>query len=269
MRNVPPSDLANLAFRQIIERYLVSLFYQKLDKNSIARKFSCFNSFERFLKTRGIKLDLQLTRPHLDKKLPIFLSVDEIIHLLDSVKDHELPTRSPLRDKAIFELMYATGVRCSELVHIRVNDIDMNNKTIRILGKGRKERVALFGQKAKDRLLAYLSSERPPIKGSDEPLFLNHSDEQLTSRSVQRIIAMFRPFLKVDRHITPHKLRHSFATHLLNQGTDLRVIQELLGHKSIASTEKYTHVSLERLTELCDTIHPIHSMGKARKTHNS
>jgi len=269
MRNVPPSDLANLAFRQIIERYLVSLFYQKLDKNSIARKFSCFNSFERFLKTRGIKLDLQLTRPHLDKKLPIFLSVDEIFHLLDSVKDHELPTRSPLRDKAIFELMYATGVRCSELVHIRVNDIDMNNKTIRILGKGRKERVALFGQKAKDRLLAYLSSERPPIKGSDEPLFLNHSDEQLTSRSVQRIIAMFRPFLKVDRHITPHKLRHSFATHLLNQGTDLRVIQELLGHKSIASTEKYTHVSLERLTELCDTIHPIHSMGKARKTHNS
>jgi len=269
MRNVPPSDLANLAFRQIIERYLVSLFYQKLDKNSIARKFSCFNSFERFLKTRGIKLDLQLTRPHLDKKLPIFLSVDEIFHLLDSVKDHELPTRSPLRDKAIFELMYATGVRCSELVHIRVNDIDMNNKTIRILGKGIKERVALFGQKAKDRLLAYLSSERPPIKGSDEPLFLNHSDEQLTSRSVQRIIAMFRPFLKVDRHITPHKLRHSFATHLLNQGTDLRVIQELLGHKSIASTEKYTHVSLERLTELCDTIHPIHSMGKARKTHNS
>ncbi len=269
MRQLPIADINNLGFRQIIERYLVSLFYKKLDKNSIARKFSCFTSFERFLKMHGITLDLQLTRPHLDKKLPIFLSVDEIVHLLDNVKDHELPTRSPLRDKAIFELMYATGVRCSELVHIRINDIDMANKTIRIFGKGRKERIALFGQKAQERLVAYLSHERSPVEKSDEALFLNHSNQQLTSRSVQRIIAMFRPFLHVDRNITPHKLRHSFATHLLNQGTDLRVIQELLGHKSIASTEKYTHVSLERLTELCDTIHPIHSMGKLRKSQDS
>lgn len=269
IRRTPASDIANLDFRQIIERYLVSLYYKKLDKSSIARKFSCFTSFERYLKTRGMTLNLQLTRPHLDKKLPIFLSVDEIFHLLDAVKDHELPTRSPLRDKAIFELMYATGVRCSELVRIRINDIDMANKTIHIFGKGSKERVVLFGQKAKERIVAYLDSERSPVTNSNEPFFLNHSNEQLTSRSVQRIIAMFRPFLNVDRHITPHKLRHSFATHLLNQGTDLRVIQELLGHKSIASTEKYTHVSLERLTELCDTIHPIHTMIKSRKTHDS
>lgn len=266
MGRMSVDELTNLTFRQIIERYLVSLFYKKLDKQSIARKFSCFTSFEKFLKAQGIELGLHLTRPRLDKKLPQFLSVDEIFHLLDNVQDHELPTRSPIRDKAIFELMYATGIRCSELIQIRLNDIDMTNKTIRIMGKGSKERIALFGQKAKDRLDDYITKERSPIHDPHEALFLNHSNNRLTTRSVQRIIAMFRSFLSLDRHLTPHKLRHSFATHLLQQGTDLRVIQELLGHKVIASTEKYTHVSLERLTELCDTIHPIHKMTKQRKS---
>ena len=264
-RSMPTDDTKHLSCRQIVERFLISLFYKKIDKSSIARKFSCFKSFEKFLRTQGIKLDLKLTRPRLDKKLPIYLSVDEVFHLLDSVKDEELPSQRPLRDKAIFELMYATGIRCSELVNIKLSDIDLDNKTIRIIGKGNKERIVLFGNKAKERLVAYINNERPRTQRTDEKLFLNQWGSSLTSRSIQRIIVMFRQFLKVERAITPHKIRHSFATHLLSQGVDLRIIQELLGHKTVASTERYTHVSIERLSQLCDTIHPINNMIKRHK----
>lgn len=137
-RDLSQADKKNLGLRQIIERYLVALFYKKISKTSIARKFSCFTSFERFLESRGIELNLNLKRPRIDKKLPIHFSVDELFHLLDSIKNEALPTRHPIRDKTIFELLYATGVRCSELVSICIVDIDMEAKTIRILGKGKK-----------------------------------------------------------------------------------------------------------------------------------
>ncbi len=254
-----------LPLRQVIERYLVSLFYKKITKSSIARKFSCFKSFEKFLRTQGIRLELNLTRPRIDKTLPIYLSVDEVFYLLDTVKDEDLLTRRPLRDKAIFELFYATGIRCSELVNISFKDIDMDNKTIRIVGKGKQERIALFGKKAKERLINYFKHERSHPHSNDEKLFLNYRNDPLTPRSVQRIFEMFRKFLTVERPITPHKIRHSFATHLLNQGADLRVVQELLGHKTLASTEKYTHVSLDDLARLCDTIHPINAIMKNKK----
>jgi site-specific recombinase XerD len=210
-------------------------------------------------------LQLNLKRPRLDKKLPVYLSVDEMFHLLDNVQLDQLPTRHPVRDKTILELLYATGIRCSELVSIKLQDIDMENKAIRIKGKGRKERMVLFGAKAQEKLKLYLETERAVPKSPDEPLFLNYRYETITARSVQRIIEMFRQFLNIDRPISPHKIRHSFATHLLNQGTDLRVVQELLGHATLSSTEKYTHVSLEKLTELCDTIHPINQMMKQKK----
>lgn len=255
-----------LTLRQVIERYLVSLFYKKIDKSSIARKFSCFKSFEKFLRTQGIRLSLKLTRPRLDKKQPIYLSVDEIFYLLDTVKDAELDTRYPRRDRAIFELLYATGIRCSELVNIKLNALDLENKIIRITGKGNKERIVLFGQKAKEKLLEYFTQERITTHSTDEHLFLNQHNKQITPRTVQRIIEMFRKFLKFERPITPHKIRHSFATHLLNQGVDLRVIQELLGHQTLASTEKYTHVSATRLAQLCDTIHPIKTLLKNKGT---
>jgi len=255
-----------LPFRQIIERYLVSLFYKKIDKSSIARKFSTFKSFERYLKTQGIKLNLKLVRPRLEKKLPVFLSIEEIFHLLDDVKDEDLPSKTPVRDKAILELFYATGVRCSELTGIRVKDIDMTSKSIRILGKGNKERMVLFGSKAHSKLAEYFEKERPNPNNAEEHLFINHLGNALTSRTVQRVIEMFRTFLKVERPITPHKIRHSFATHMLNQGADLRVVQELLGHKTLSSTEKYTHVSLEDLARLCDTVHPLRRIIKPRKS---
>lgn len=256
------ADRKELGFRQILERYLVSLYYAKIDKRSIARKYSTFTSFTKFLKTYGITIDLQLKRPRINKKLPVFLSIDEIFYLLDSIKPEELPSRSPLRDQAILELLYATGIRCSELVAIRIQDLNLQEKTILIQGKGNKERMVLFGKKAKNKVQEYLLKERLPVLKHEEALFINNRKGPLTTRTVQRIIEMFRKFLKIDKQLTPHKIRHSFATHLLNQGTDLRVVQELLGHKTISSTEKYTHVSLDDLTRMCNDIHPVKRMLK-------
>lgn len=262
---LPSSDQKHLSIRQIIERYLMVLFYKKMDKSSIARKFSCFRSFEKFLDTHGVKLNLKLKRPRIDKKLPVYLTIDEIFHLLDNIPNESLPTRFPARDKAILELLYATGVRCSELVNMNIKDVDMDAKTIRIKGKGRKERVALFGTKAQEKLMLYFQNERFDAHNLEEPLFTNYRGNRFTPRSVQRVIHMFRSFLKIERPITPHKIRHSFATHLLNQGADLRSVQELLGHKTLSSTEKYTHVSLKDLTTMCNTIHPLKRMLKDKK----
>jgi len=253
-----------LPLRQIIERFLVALYHKRIDKASIARKISCLTSFERFMLAQNINLGLKLSRPRLDKKLPIYLSIDEINHLLDAIKPENLPTKRPFRDKAIFELLYATGIRCSELISIQFQNIDFEQKIIRILGKGNKERFVLFGDKAKETIKLYLKNERPEPAELDEIIFLNNRNKPLTTRSVQRICEMFRQFLKVKRTITPHKLRHSFATHLLNQGTDLRVVQELLGHSSLSSTEKYTHVTTKQLSEMCDTLHPFNTMNKQK-----
>jgi len=254
----------DITLKEVISNFLVYMFHNKIDKSSIARKISCFKSFEKFLSTYGIKVNFNLLRPKIDKKLPIYLTIDEIFSLLDNINDNDLPTAMPLRDKAIFELLYATGIRCSELVNIKMCDIDMNDKIIRVMGKGKKERPVLFGQKAKIKLLQYIETERSQTAGIQEKLFLNNKNQALTPRSIQRIIAMFRQFLKIERQITPHKLRHSFATHMLNQGVDLRVIQELLGHKSLSSTEKYTHVTTTELAQLCDDLHPINNMLKKK-----
>jgi integrase/recombinase XerC len=192
--------------------------------------------------------------------LPVYLSVDEVFYLLDTVKDSDLPSKKPIRDKTIFELLYASGMRCSELCSITMGNLDIENKVIKITGKGRKERMVLFGSKAQKRIREYLKKERPKPISLSEKLFVNYRSGPLDPRSVQRIIEMFRKFLKGSKKITPHKLRHSFATHMLNQGTDLRIVQELLGHQSLSSTEKYTHVTSAQLAEMCDTLHPFNDM---------
>ncbi len=244
---------------RVIRRYIVSLYYQKITKTSLARKFSCLRSLQRFLLNRGISLHLDIKSPRLDKKLPTTLTVDEIFYLLDNLGPEHLPSKLPYRDKAIFELLYATGVRCSELVGIKLTDINFDEKVIKIFGKGRKERIVLFGDKAKQSIISYLEKERSGmLKNTKElHLFLNRTGGPLTVRSVQRIFEMYRRFLKVQRKLTPHKIRHSFATHLLNEGTDLRIIQELLGHKTIATTEIYTHISSQHLARMCDEKHPL------------
>jgi integrase/recombinase XerC len=249
-------------FDDIVRRYVVSLFYKKISKPSLARKCSCLRSFQQFLAQQGIVLKLSIKSPRIDRKLPTVLTIDEIFFLLDLIKDSDLPTRFPFRDKAIFELLYATGIRCSELVTIKLTDINFDEKTIRVMGKGRRERVVLFGSKAMVMLKKYLAIERPQLakESSLHHLFLNCSGGVLTTRSVQRIFEMFRRFLRIDRNLTPHKIRHSFATHLLHEGVDLRVIQELLGHKNITTTEIYTHVSNQQLAQLCDEKHPLNSL---------
>jgi len=251
-----------LTLDRVVKRYIVSLFYQKIAKTTLARKLSCLRSIETYLQTQGIDLHLQVKSPRLDKKLPVTLSVDEIFYLLDEVTIEQLPTKYPYRDKAVMEVLYATGVRCSELTNIILNDVDMQEKTIRVMGKGRRERIVLFGSKAKRAIERYIQNERA-LFGFDDTshLFVSGRGNKLNERTVQRICEMFRKLLKVDRQLTPHKIRHSFATHLLNQGVGLRVIQELLGHQTIATTEVYTHVSSTQLARMCDDKHPLNTMA--------
>lgn len=249
-------------FGQMIRRYVIALFYKKMSKTSLARKLSCLRSFQQFLQDMGVSGQANIKSPRLDRKLPVTLSVDEIFYLLDNVSIEALPTKFPYRDKAIFELFYATGVRCSELVNIKLSDISFDEKIIRIMGKGRKERLVLFGSKAHEMLQLYILQERPQLTKlqAEMNLFLNYAGGPLTTRSVQRIFEMFRSFLKIDRSLTPHKIRHSFATHLLQQGVDLRMIQELLGHKTIATTEIYTHITNKELAKMCDEKHPLNNL---------
>lgn len=258
-------------FDSVIRRFIVALFYKKISKTSLSRKLSCLRSFHQFLIAVGVPVNISFKSPRLDRKLPSTLTVDEIFYLLDTIDPKQLPTRFPQRDKTIFELIYATGVRCAELVNIKLSDISMSDKCIRIMGKGRKERIVLFGSKAQTMLEQYIATERPRVlKDPDQPyLFLNFAGGQLTTRSVQRIFEMFRRFLQIDRKLTPHKIRHSFATHLLHQGVDLRMIQELLGHKTIASTEIYTHVSNAQLAQMCDSKHPLNNLSHLVLTDKS
>ena len=252
-----------LPFGQVLRRYTLSLFYKKISKRSLARKLSSMRALQHFLSSQGIQLEFNFKTPHLDKKLPITLTVDEIFYLLDTVSNKDLPTRYPYRDKAIFELFYATGIRCSELVGITMENIDFTEKTLKILGKGRKERIVLFGSKAAQSIADYLHHERSLLAHNRQHsfLFVNCQGNQLTTRSVQRTFEMFRTFLKVNRVLTPHKIRHSFATHLLSEGVDLRMIQELLGHKTIVTTEIYTHVTNQQLTKMCDEKHPLNKFN--------
>lgn len=259
---VEQEESEKIELRRALERYFVFLFHKKIDKSSVARKISCFRSFEQYLKIFDIRLNLKLKRPRIDKKLPTYLTVDEVFYLLDTIKDQDLPSIRPIRDKTIFELLYATGIRCSELCNIKIQDVNLEEKVIRITGKGRKERFALFGKKAKERIIEYLEKERPKPASDKDYLLVSHVNEPLNQRTVQRVMKMFRSFLQGNKNITPHKIRHSFATHLLNQGTDLRVVQELLGHATLASTEKYTHVSSAQLADMCDTLHPLNTMEK-------
>ena len=255
----------DVVIKTALEHFFIQHFYKKTQKSSLARKISCFTSFERFLKADGIVLNLQLTRPKVEKKLPTYLTVQEISYLLDEVKDKDLPSHRPIRDKAIFETLYATGIRCSELTQIRIEDINFTEKTILIKGKGRKQRYVLFGEKAKAKIIQYMNGERFLNDRGNSILFVNTQGESLTNRTIQTILTMFGKFLTIKKQLTPHKVRHSFATHLLNAGLDLRALQELLGHQSLSSTEKYTHVTTKDLQNMYDTIHPINTMLSSLK----
>jgi len=241
----------------MIRGYL-GFLHKRNKKKSIARKLSALRSFLRYLVRLGVitdnPADLILT-PKQDKNIPAYLTVDEMFHLLDSIKADSL---AGFRNRAIFETMYSSGIRVSELAGLNIADVDFGGRVIRVLGKGGKERIVPVGDKAVRAVRAYIEKLRGEGVSSNEngPLFLNKSKGRLTTRSIARILENFVREFCISVPVSPHALRHSFATHMLDAGADLRVVQELLGHKSLSTTQKYTHVSIDRLMETYDKAHP-------------
>ncbi|MBU1571523.1 MAG: tyrosine recombinase XerC [Proteobacteria bacterium] len=241
----------------MIRGYL-GFLHKRNKKKSIARKLSALRSFLRYLVRLGIitdnPADLILT-PKQDQNIPAYLTVDEMFHLLDSIKTDSL---AGFRNRAIFETMYSSGIRVSELAGLNIADVDFGGRVIRVLGKGGKERIVPVGDKAVRAVRAYMDKLRGEGISLSEngPLFLNKSRGRLTTRSIGRILENFVREFCISVPVSPHALRHSFATHMLDAGADLRVVQELLGHKSLSTTQKYTHVSIDRLMETYDKAHP-------------
>ncbi len=221
---------------EIIPRYEQWLFAQKLSPSSIARKCSCLASLHRFFILQGKKENLLLQRPFLIQKTPVSVHIQKLITLFDTVQDEQLATKYPCRDRAIIELLYATGMRCSELASLLIEDIDFEEKIMRVHGS--KERMVLFGSKAHERIMLYLQHERGTYKTS-EALFVSYRNTPLTSRSIQRICLMFSEILGEKKKITPMIFRNSFATHLLAKGADSSLVKELLGYTTTVSIEKY------------------------------
>jgi tyrosine recombinase XerC len=243
----------------ILRGYLAELHEKKRKKSTIGRKLAALRSFYDFCvrtKRAAVNPAKMLATPRQDKRVPSFLTEDETAELL------ELPRSSKpldLRDKAILELFYATGIRVSELVGIETADIHFGERLVRVRGKGKKERIVPFGGKAREALEGYSRARRGLAgKGTvgEAAFFVNYRGGRLSSRSVQRMVHKYIRRTAVARKISPHSLRHSFASHLLGRGADLRVIQELLGHASLATTEKYTHVDLQQLLSVYKKSHP-------------
>lgn len=241
------------ADQRVIRAYLAHLHQLGLEKSSIGRKLAAVRSFYRFLVRRGgmeRNPAKEVASPKVPKKLPAFLPVDETYQLLDGQSMDGL--REKERSLAILETLYATGVRVAELRALDLDDIDRSSGTIRVMGKGGKERVVPIGDKALAAIDAYLA-----VHGQRKgPLFLGRSGERLTVRSIHRIVRGAAKSAGIHRRVSPHTFRHTFATHLLDAGADLRFIQELLGHSRLSTTQKYTHVSADRLMKVYDRAHP-------------
>jgi integrase/recombinase XerC len=245
-----------------IREYMAKLYQDKRKKSSIARKLATLRTFFKFLCREQI-VDLNPARlvssPRLDKRLPKVISVDEVIHFIET-PDTDTPLGK--RDRAILELLYATGCRVSEVAGMNLDDIDLKHETIRVRGKGRKERFVPFGSKAKEALAAYfevrgsLLAKAPEHKRDGRAVFLNYQGTRITTRSIARMIEKYVKQCALAHDISPHSLRHSVATHLLSAGADLRAIQELLGHARLSSTQIYTHVSIDQLMQVYDKAHP-------------
>jgi integrase/recombinase XerC len=247
---------------QTLRRFIANLMQGEVKKSSIARKLSAIRSFFRYLNREGILANNParlVSTPRRDKRLPAVLTVDDALRLMNSPDSNKSEDHAMmLRDRAVLETLYSTGIRVSELIGMNREDIDRNDSLIRIRGKGRKERIVPIGSRALDAIDAYLGR----LVGSSDnaAVFLGPSGKRLTARTVQRILENHRKQLGLTQKASPHTLRHSFATHLLESGADLRAIQELLGHASLSTTQRYTHVNLDALMEVYDKAHP-----KARK----
>ncbi len=252
--------------RLAIRRYL-SFLHRKNKKSSIARKVSTLRSFfkylvkEQFITSNPAK---SVSTPKVEKPLPTTLTVDEAFRLMETPvekgrNDYRTDTRprsgrNGLRDRAILELLYSSGIRVGELVGLNMNQLDLDLGIVKVMGKGRKERIVPVGSKAVESLKAYLVKR--VALGGEEALFVNSRGKRLTARSVGRLIKKYTKLSGIFRRISPHTLRHSFATHLLDAGADIREIQEMLGHASLSTTQRYIHLSPGKLMEVYDKAHP-------------
>jgi len=251
------TDLSKID-HQTLRQFMAHLMKLNVKKSSIARKLSAIRTFFDYLNRQGILENNParlVSTPRREKRLPVVLTADDAQRLMEAPG-----TKSPrahdteLRDRAVLEVLYSTGIRAGELIGINRDDIDHNDRLIRIRGKGRKERIVPVGTRALDAINSYVGEKK---KGADNAaLFTGPSGKRLTARTVQRILENYRKYLGLLQKASPHTLRHSFATHMLESGADLRAIQELLGHASLSTTQRYTHLNLDSLMETYDKAHP-------------
>lgn len=252
----------NIAAEQVtvlsIRGYLAWLHKRAVDKRSVSRKLSTLRSFFRYLKKHGLAADNPaegVLSPKTGEKIPAYLSVDDMFRLLDSIPGDTLLA---LRNRAIFETIYSTGIRVSEAAGLDVASVDSGHGVMRVYGKGSKERLVPIGRQAISAIDCYrrklFEEKGVPVKRG--PLFLNGRNGRLTTRSMGRILKEIAAACGLTVPLSPHALRHSFATHMLDAGADLRIVQELLGHKSLSTTQKYTHLTIDKLMEVYDRAHP-------------
>ena len=245
--------------RHVLRDYLSYLMEKGFVKASIARKLSAIRSFYRYLLREeiiSVSPVATTSSPKLDRRLPSFLTQEEVNRLLEAP---DLSTLQGLRDCALLELLYASGLRVSELVSLNLEQVNLDTNEIRVWGKGSKERMVLMGEPAARALTAYLNQGRPELLGKkvSSALLLNRYGKRLIERRVQRILEKYANIINIGKRVYPHMLRHTFATHLLDGGADLRVVQELLGHASLSSTQIYTHVSKSQAKKVYLSAHPM------------
>ncbi len=232
--------------------------------NSVARKISALRTFFRYLVRQGVLVadpTAAVSMPKLGKHIPVFLSVDEVFSLLEEPGTQDQFHR---RDAALLELLYSTGMRVAEIVNLNLEQVDFGAGMVRVIGKGKKERLIPVGSQALDAVTIYLVDRGQLLakrrqqgkKVAEQALFLNNRGGRLTTRSVERMVQAYALRAGIAAPVTPHALRHSFATHLLEMGADLRVVQELLGHASLSTTQKYTHLTVDHLMAVYDKSHP-------------
>lgn len=248
--------------------YLIYLSRKKLKPSSLRRKISSIRSFYKFLiKEELIDRDptLDLTFPKNEKKLPQVLTVQEIERLINIIPNNSLKGK---RDRAIIELLYSSGLRVSEIINLKIKDIDFNNNYLKCLGKGGKERIVPFGELAKSYILSYLE-ERDRYKIFSEYLFVNKRGDKLLRQQINNFLRIYSKKAKLKKKVHPHMLRHSFATHLLERGADLRSVQELLGHVDISTTQIYTHLTKDYLKEIYLNTHPLWRKNDKKSNSNN
>jgi len=243
----------------VVRRYLVLLQSQGLAKTTIARKLTALRSFYKFLKKNNLlktnPLDM-INSPKKPKKLPIVLTEKDITRLFDEAFLGTDPLT--LRDKAIVEILYSSGLRVAELAFLNKNDVCLEYQYIRVLGKGNKERIVPLGSKALTAIKDYLVKGRSILNKNNSPniLFFNKNGGRLTTRGIRYIVDKYIKKIAINAKVSPHVFRHSFATHLLDNGADLRIVQELLGHVNLSTTQIYTHVSKTRIQQVYNKAHP-------------